>query len=138
MALCAANEAAMSRYEKIALVVRKTRLAELIERFNTYAQAIFYITHAGLDFDHHQREDEAYRRSLEQLVWVVREPYVSRHSSARQAAGVLAAGQSLRLESLMPSGGVVFSDGMEADSLQFNAGVTVEVRPAEQRAQLVA
>ncbi|HWJ22369.1 MAG TPA: hypothetical protein VNS52_08465, partial [Gemmatimonadaceae bacterium] len=60
-----------------------------------------------------------------------------RHSSARQTAGVLAEGQSLRLESLMPSGGVVFSDGMEADSLAFNSGATVEVRPAEQRARLV-
>ena len=38
----------------------------------------------------------------------------------------------------MPSGGVVFSDGMEADSLQFNSGVTIEVRLAAQRAQLVA
>jgi NAD kinase len=308
----------MSRYEKVVLVVRKTRLAELIERFNTHAQAKFYLTHAGLDFADYQREDDAYRRGLdvvraampegikvqqldrtlvptylfaktdivvalgqdglvantakyigaqpliginpdpdrfdgvllrfapanfttaltrvledraavrqvtlaearlsdgqtllafndlfigaashvsaryrldagmghgfesqsssgvivstgagstgwlssiftmaaqvasltggrsgapitlpwedEQLVWVVREPYVSRHSSAQQTAGVLTGGQALRLESLMPSGGVVFSDGMEADSLHFNAGVTMEVRPATQRAQLV-
>lgn len=307
----------MSRYEKVVLVVRKTRLAELIERFNTHAQAKFYLTHAGLDFNDYQREDDEYRRSLdvaraampegvkvqeldraliptylfaktdivvalgqdglvantakyigaqpligvnpdparfdgvllrfapstlgraldrviagqaafrqvtlaearlsdgqrllafndlflgaashvsaryrldagsgfesqsssgvivstgagstgwlssiftmasgvaaltggkggppitlgwedEKLVWVVREPYVSKHSTARQTAGVLAPGRPLRLESLMPSGGVVFSDGMEADSLQFNSGATVEVRPAEQRAQLVA
>lgn len=308
----------MSGFEKVVLVVRKTRLAELIERFNTHAQAKFYLTQAGLDFADYQREDDAYRRSLdivrsampegvkvqqldrtivptylfaktdvvvtlgqdgvvantakyvgaqpligvnpdperfdgvllpfspatfshalsrvmearatvrqvtlaearlsdgqrllafndlflgaashvsaryrldsgaglgfesqsssgvivstgagstgwlssiftmagqvasltggkggapitmawedEQLVWVVREPYVSRHSSARQTAGVLAVGKSLKLESLMPSGGVVFSDGMEADSLAFNSGVTVEVRPASQRAQLV-
>lgn len=308
----------MSGFEKVVLVVRKTRLAELIERFNTHAQAKFYLTQAGLDFADYQREDDAYRRSLdvvrsampegvkvqqldraivptylfaktdvvvtlgqdgvvantakyvgaqpligvnpdperfdgvllpfspatfslalskvmegratvrqvtlaearlsdgqrllafndlflgaashvsaryrldsgaglgfesqsssgvivstgagstgwlssiftmagqvasltggkggepitmawedEQLVWVVREPYVSRHSSARQTAGVLAVGKSLKLESLMPSGGVVFSDGMEADSLAFNSGVTAEVRPAAQRAQLV-
>ena len=73
----------------------------------------------------------------DQLVWVVREPFVSKHSSARQAAGILTAGAVLKLESLMPSGGVVFSDGMEADSLAFNSGATVEVRPAAQRAQLV-
>lgn len=308
----------MSGYEKVVLVVRKTRLAELVERFNTHAQAKFYLTNAGLDFADYEREDDAYRRSLdvvrsampegikvqqldrtlvptylfaktdvvvalgqdglvantakyvgaqpligvnpdpdrfdgvllpfspttftralsrvlehraavrqvtlaearlsdgqrllafndlflgaashvsaryrldaglglgfesqsssgmivstgagstgwlssiftmatqvasltggtggepitmswedERLVWVVREPYVSRHSSARQTAGVLAEGQSLKLESLMPSGGVVFSDGMEADSLAFNSGATVEVRPAEQRARLV-
>ena len=306
----------MSAFEKIVLVTRKTRLAELIERFNTRAQAKFYLTHAGLDFDDYQREDDTYRRSLDtlhgslevglklqvldralvstylfaptdavvalgqdglvantakyiggqpllgvnpdperidgvllpftpgsiapvlrgvlgarfkvrqvtlaqarlsdgqtllafndffigarshvsaryrldggggfeaqsssgvivstgagstgwlssvftmaaqvskltggtagapirlswedvQLVWVVREPYVSKHSSARQTAGLLAAGSALKLESQMPSGGVVFSDGMEDDCLQFNSGVTAEVSAAAQRAQLV-
>ena len=52
-------------------------------------------------------------------------------------AGILSAGAALKLESLMPSGGVVFSDGMESDSLAFNSGAIVEVRPAAQRAQLV-
>lgn len=306
----------MSAFEKVVLVTRKTRLAELVERFNTRAQAKFYLTHAGLDFDDYQSEDDAYRRSLdaveaavdvglkvqvldralvptylfaatdvvvtlgqdglvantakyagaqpllgvnpdpsrfdgvllpfspaavrpalqgvlagrakvrpvtlaeatlsdgqrllafndfflgaathvsaryrldaghgfesqsssgvlvstgagstgwlssvfnmasqvstltggkggapirlkwedEQLVWVVREPYVSRHSTAGQTAGVLAAGSALKLESLMPSGGVVFSDGMEADSLKFNSGVTASVRAAQHKAQLV-
>jgi hypothetical protein len=37
----------------------------------------------------------------------------------------------------MPSGGVVFSDGMEADSLRVNSGVTATVRAAKQKAQLV-
>lgn len=308
--------AAAQPRDKVVLVTRKTRLAELIERFNTKAQAKFYLTHAGLDFDDYQAEDDAYRRSLdavedavqvglkvqvldralvptylfapsdvvvtvgqdglvantakyvgaqpligvnpdparfdgvllpflpattraalhavlagkqkirpvtlgeatlsdgqkllafndlylgaathvsaryrldagrgfeaqsssgvlvstgagstgwlssvfnmaaqvsaltggkggapirlgwedEQLVWVVREPYVSKHSSARQTAGVLASGAALTLESLMPSGGVVFSDGMEADSLRFNSGVTATVRAAKQKAQLV-
>ena len=55
----------MSRFEKVVLVTRKTRLAELIERFNTRAQAKFYVTHAGLDFDDYQQEDDAYRRSLD-------------------------------------------------------------------------
>lgn len=306
----------MSRFEKVVLVTRKTRLAELIERFNTRAQAKFYVTHAGLDFDDYQQEDDAYRRSLdavrtavevglkvqvldralvptylfaatdvvvtlgqdglvantakyiaaqpllgvnpdperidgmllpflpgtvgpalgrvlgdtakvrqvtlaqaqlsdgqrllafndfflgasshvsaryrldsgagfesqsssgvlvstgagstgwlssvfnmaaqvsaltggkggapirlawedEKLVWVVREPYVSRHSTATHTAGVLASGGALKLESLMPSGGVVFSDGMQADTLQFNSGVTAVVSAAPQRAQLV-
>ena len=306
----------MSAFEKLVLVTRKTRLAELVERFNTKAQAKFYLTHAGLDFDEYQAEDDVYRRSLdmvqtavqaglkvqvldrslvptylfaatdvvvtlgqdglvantakyvgaqpligvnpdparfdgillpflpgtvrrgldavlagrpqirpvtlaeatlsdgqtllafndfylgaathvsaryrldagggfeaqsssgvlistgagstgwlssvfnmaaqvsvltggkggapirlswedEQLVWVVREPYVSRHSTATHTAGVLASGKALTLESLMPSGGVVFSDGMEADSLKFNSGVTASVRAARQKAQLV-
>src|SRR5690242_2976929 len=52
-------------FEKIVLVTRKTRLAELVERFNTKAQAKFYIEHAGQDFSEYEREDEAYRKSVE-------------------------------------------------------------------------
>lgn len=55
------------RYEKIVLVTRKTRLEHLIERFNTAAQAKFYIEHAGGDFGEYQREHDAYRRSLERV-----------------------------------------------------------------------
>jgi hypothetical protein len=43
----------------------------------------------------------------------------------------------LVLESLMPSGGVIFSDGVEADYLQFNSGATVTVGAAAETAQLV-
>ena len=57
----------MTTLEKVVLVVRKTRLAELIERFNTHAQAKFYLTQAGLDFDDYQREDDAYHRSLDMV-----------------------------------------------------------------------
>lgn len=71
------------------------------------------------------------------LIYVVREPFVSRHSQANLVAGMLEANQPLVLESLMPSGGAVFSDGMEADFLEFNSGATATVRAAEQRARLV-
>src|SRR5690349_3112951 len=53
--------------DKLVLVTRKTRLQELIERFNTRAQVKFYLTHAGLDFDDYAREDDAYRRALDVL-----------------------------------------------------------------------
>lgn len=71
------------------------------------------------------------------LLFVVREPFVSRHSQADIVAGLLNSGDELVLESLMPSGGAVFSDGMEADFLQFNSGATAKVGVAEQRARLV-
>ena len=71
------------------------------------------------------------------LIYVVREPFVSRHSRAGLVTGMLESGEELVLESLMPSGGVVFSDGMEADFLQFNSGAIATVRAAEQRARLV-
>jgi hypothetical protein len=72
------------------------------------------------------------------LLFAVREPFVSRHSAADLVAGIVAPGQELVLESLMPSGGVVFSDGMESDYLSFTSGLVCRVRAAEQRAMLVA
>lgn len=72
------------------------------------------------------------------LVFVVREPFVSRHSTARLVVGVLEPGQDLVLESLMPEGGVIFSDGVESDRLEFNSGAVVTVQPSAQRAHLVA
>ena len=56
------------------------------------------------------------------LVFVVREPFVSRHSAAAIVAGMIEEGEELVLESQMPSGGVIFSDGVESDFLDFNAG----------------
>lgn len=71
------------------------------------------------------------------LVFVVREPFESRHSQARQVAGMIDAGGALRVESHMPSGGVIFSDGVEHDFLCFNSGATATVRAADRQARLV-
>jgi NAD kinase len=71
------------------------------------------------------------------LIYVVREPFVSRHSQANIVAGMLESKREILLESLMPSGGAVFSDGMEADYLQFNSGAIATVRAADQRVHLV-
>ena len=45
----------------------RTRLEELIERFNTRGQAKFYIEHAGGDFGDYESEHDAYQRSLDGL-----------------------------------------------------------------------
>jgi NAD kinase len=71
------------------------------------------------------------------LLFVVREPFISRHSKAGIVAGIVEHQQALELESLMPSGGVIFSDGVEADFMQFNSGSSVIVRAAAGTAQLV-
>lgn len=71
------------------------------------------------------------------LVFVVREPFASKHSQASLAAGVLRPGEALVLESQMPSGGVIFSDGVEADALAFNSGATARIAAAAQRTRLV-
>src|SRR5215475_1712228 len=56
---------AQAGFEKVVLVTRKTRLAELMEQFNTRAQAKFYIEHSGGDFREYELEDDAYRRATE-------------------------------------------------------------------------
>jgi NAD kinase len=71
------------------------------------------------------------------LLFVVREPFVSRHSKADVVAGWIEAKQTLELESQMPSGGVIFSDGIESDYVQFNSGTQVTVGAAAESAQLV-
>lgn len=71
------------------------------------------------------------------LLFVVREPFVSRHSRAGVVAGIIEPSEELRLESAMPSSGVIFSDGVEADYLNFNSGAVAHIRAAPHKAHLV-
>jgi len=68
------------------------------------------------------------------LFFVVREPFISKHSSAKVVAGRLG---ELVIESRMPQGGTIFSDGVEADSIAFDAGLIARIHPAKQHARLV-
>lgn len=47
---------------KIVLIVRRTRLDELVARFNTIEQARFYVEHLGADFTDYLREDRTYKK----------------------------------------------------------------------------
>jgi NAD kinase len=49
---------------KIIVITRRTRLAELVSRFNTVSQAKFYLEHLGADFSDYQKEDEQYGRAV--------------------------------------------------------------------------
>jgi hypothetical protein len=71
------------------------------------------------------------------LVYIVREPFVSKTSRASLVAGVIASGQELLVESMMPKDGVIFSDGVEEDFLTFASGTVARIRAADQRARLV-
>src|SRR5262245_13579902 len=54
-------------YEKIVIVTLKTRLEELVERFNTREQAKFYIEHMGLSFAEYEQEHEIYTTTIRTL-----------------------------------------------------------------------
>jgi len=49
---------------KIILITRKTRLDDIILRFNTLEQARFYVEHLGSDFTDYQVEDQVYKCAL--------------------------------------------------------------------------
>src|SRR6266436_5382697 len=57
----------MRTNDKLVIVTRKTRLEELVERFNTRPQAKFYIEHMGLDFSDYEQEHEAYAIAVKRL-----------------------------------------------------------------------
>ena len=49
---------------KVVLVTRKTRLQELVYKYNTVEQARFYIEHMGVDFSDYLKEDEIYQQAV--------------------------------------------------------------------------
>jgi hypothetical protein len=71
------------------------------------------------------------------LIYVVREPFVSKSSTANIVCGYITPDEPLVLHSEMPEGGVIFSDGVEADFLAFNAGAIATIRLSNKSTQLV-
>lgn len=53
---------------KIVIVTRKTRLKELIYKYNTLEQAKFYIEHMGVDFSDYIKEDQNYSQAVKQVI----------------------------------------------------------------------
>ncbi|MBW8329920.1 MAG: hypothetical protein K0M48_12435 [Thiobacillus sp.] len=72
------------------------------------------------------------------LTFAVREPFPSKASAANLVFGNIRPGQPLRLASLMPENGVIFSDGIEADYIEFNSGALATIAVAERKGILVA
>jgi NAD kinase len=71
------------------------------------------------------------------LLFSVREPFPSKNSKANLVFGQVARGSVLKIRSQMPENGVIFSDGIESDYLQFNSGLMAEISVAEKTGHLV-
>jgi len=71
------------------------------------------------------------------LHYFVREPYPSRTTQAQLVIGKIAESGQMRVTSEMPDNGVVFSDGIEADYLEFNSGTEATIGVAEKQGVLV-
>lgn len=74
--------------------------------------------------------------NADELMFVVREPFVSRTSSANIVVGKIIGNEVLSIESNMAQHGIIFSDGIQNDFIEFNAGRTVEISIAEKKAIL--
>lgn len=75
--------------------------------------------------------------SSRELIYAVREPFISKQSQASMVWGMISENEPLVLESRMAQHGVIFSDGVERDFLQFNSGAIATLSVAAQRARLV-
>lgn len=70
------------------------------------------------------------------LLFAVREPFISIQTQAGMTAGVLR-NNTLTIESYMPTNGIIFSDGIEKDFLNFNSGSIATIGIAKETANLV-
>lgn len=71
------------------------------------------------------------------LYFTVREPFPSQTTQGDLVFGKIRPGSPLTIRSLMPDDGVIFSDGLENDFIEFNSGSEATITTAEIRGQLV-
>jgi NAD kinase len=71
------------------------------------------------------------------LFFTVREPFPTKRTGASLVFGRVTPQQPLAIESQMSEAGVIFSDGIEADFLEFNSGTRATIGIAERKGVLV-
>ena len=72
-----------------------------------------------------------------ELLFAVREPFQSIKTQTGITVGIINNQNSLIIESLMPTNGVIFSDGIETDFIKFNSGSIVTIGIAKETATIV-
>jgi hypothetical protein len=81
--------------------------------------------------------DGAFPWDAEFLNFFVREPFPSRTTGATLVTGRVSPAAPLSIVSEMPENGVIFSDGIEGDFLEFNAGTRATIGIAQRLGLLV-
>lgn len=74
---------------------------------------------------------------MEYLYYSVREPFPSRTSQTDLVFGKITQDTPLKVLSQMPENGVIFSDGIESDFVQFNSGIEATITVAEKKGHLI-
>jgi NAD kinase len=73
----------------------------------------------------------------DRLMYSVREPFPSRATQCSLVHGAFNNESPLKVTSRMASNGVIFSDGVETDYLEFNSGAELSITTAPQQAHLI-
>ncbi len=81
--------------------------------------------------------DYSFPRDSRELAFIVREPFPSKVTGTQYISGLIDSHSPLEVSSHMPEGGVIFSDGVENDYLDFLSGSTVKISLAEKNLHLV-
>ena len=81
--------------------------------------------------------ERGFGRDADYLYYTVREPFPSKTTGTDIVFGRIERGVPMRITSMMPENGVIFSDGVEDDSLVFNSGTTAEINVSDRRGILV-
>ena len=81
--------------------------------------------------------EKGFGRSEDYLYYTVREPFPSKTTGTDIVFGRIDRGEPLRIMSMMPENGVIFSDGVEQDRLVFNSGTTAEITVSDRKGLLV-
>jgi hypothetical protein len=81
--------------------------------------------------------DGSFPWDADYLHYFAREPYPSRTTGATIVIGRIAHDAQMVLVSQMPENGVIFSDGIESDYLEFNSGTRATIGVAEKHGLLV-
>lgn len=77
------------------------------------------------------------RLNNNELLFAVREPFKSIRTQTNIVAGIISHESKLVIESLMPTQGIIFSDGIEKDFIKFNSGSIATVGLAKESANIV-
>ena len=78
-----------------------------------------------------------FSREANYLQFAVREPFPSKVTGTTILEGKIDNSNPLKITSNMPEQGIIFSDGIESDYLEFNAGAIATIQPAEKKVRLV-
>jgi NAD kinase len=80
-------------------------------------------------------EEAVFDPAADELAFIVREAWPGRGFAATLVEGRVTRETPLFIESRME--GTIFADGIEADAVRFDAGMSVTIAPAERRVRLV-